>query len=524
MINPFVKHLLVADIDTSATNPRTRFDQGSLEELAESIKQVGLIQAVTVRPKGTRYELVAGERRFRATKIAGIETIEAKIRELTDDQVLEIQLIENLDRKDVHPLEEAAHFQAMLNTGHYTTEEIASRIAKPPTFVAQRLKLNDLVPEIKEDFFNAELNLGQAIMIARMTAESQQGLYAGYKGHNRQGYGSTKELEKEIATEMLALEEAIFSRENEYRHIPACQACPKRTGNNPVLFPELQTDSCTDKLCYRQKSDYHIADEIYDIAKRQAEIALATKFSTKISPEIVAAAAEYNFPILVEYTDFKPERTDRYSENFAIYWVSGDRKGTVSTGWRVPAAEAEQAAAVPAAQYEGMSPADKLREAEKKAESLDAQKVHLTLIDSLKSEFDKREPQPISFPSGFVRGMLIYLALLGNEFYYLVPRLIELGLDIKQEYKTLEELELDLGFLSDDQVHQICALLLFRQCSKTTMPGGIHAQIIRKLAVSHANIDVDTIQAGQDAIAAARKAELEDKIKKMEGGKRKKAK
>lgn len=516
-----LKFLALADIDESATNPRTRFDNDSIKELAESIKQVGLIQAITVRPKeNKRFELVAGARRFRASQIAETGTIMAMVRELSDDQVLEIQLIENLDRRDVHPLEEAAHFKKMLDTGNYTIQEIAHRIAKAESFVAHRLKLNDLVPEVQEDFFNAELSIGQAALIARITPEAQQELRTGYKDNGRVGYGTTKDLEKEIQQELLSLTGAPFKLDQGYFDLPICKVCPNNTGNNPMLFAELQgNDSCTNKACFRQKGDYQVGNDLAEISYKDKKPALAIRFNGKPSPENIAHAKDYKLTVLREFDDFKLEQNYRFSEPIDIYWIDGDKKATYGTAYKTKDAAADAVSSAPVASGAALSQADKLREAESKLQTLDAQKVHTTLVDALKSEFEKRRPQPFEMESDFADAMLVYLAMLNNSFYYLVTDLINLGVVINPEYKTLQDLETDLKALTPEQKIQMAAAMLYRQCSKTTDPSGIHGQIIRRLAQQHTAIDLDKIQAQQDTIAAGRKAEMETKINKLEGKK-----
>ena len=517
--------LLLADIDESATNPRTRFDQVSINDLAKSIKQLGLIQAITVRRKGDRYELVAGARRYRASVIAETVTIEAKVRELNDDEVLEIQLVENLDRKDVHPLEEAAHFKRMLDTGHYTVEDIGHRIGKPEGFIVHRLKLNDLIEPIREDFFSAQLNLTQAALIARISAESQEVLFTTYKDSNRIGYGKTEDLKKEIEQDMLALENAVFSLEKKYEDLPVCKVCPFNTGNNPLLFEELHNqDNCTSKSCYRKKTDFHIQDEIRSIYMSEYQPKLAGKFKVKTHPYTLAIARDYGFSVLREFEDFKLDKNFRFSEEIDIYWIDGDKKGTYCKAYVTKPEPAGAVSSGPFVPAETLSQADKLQEAEKKAAALDAQKVHLNLVEALDKGFKERRPQPFDLETNFIDAMFMYLALLNNEFFYLVPKLINLGVVLQPEYATLEDMEADLMALTTDQKKQMVAFMLYGQCCKTTDPATMHGQIIRRLANQHQGIDVYKIQAQQDAIAAGRKAELEAKIAKLENPNTKKGK
>jgi ParB family transcriptional regulator, chromosome partitioning protein len=142
-----IQDIPLAKIRESKTNPRRLFDEAKLAELAENIRQHGILQPVLVRPlpdgEAGTYELVAGARRFRASKIAKRESIPATVRELTDAQALELQVIENVQRVDVHPLDEAQGYAALmqLQPNTYTVESIASRVGRSPAYVSGRLRL-----------------------------------------------------------------------------------------------------------------------------------------------------------------------------------------------------------------------------------------------------------------------------------------------------------------------------------------------------------------------------------------------
>ncbi|MGB7175114.1 MAG: ParB/RepB/Spo0J family partition protein, partial [Candidatus Acidiferrales bacterium] len=134
-----VQEIPLSKISESKTNPRRQFDETKLAELADNIKQYGVLQAILVRPIGTAddFEVVAGTRRYRASKLAGRETIPATVRELTDTQCLELQLIENLQRSDVHELDEAQGYAALmqLQPENYTVETIATKVGRSEAYV-----------------------------------------------------------------------------------------------------------------------------------------------------------------------------------------------------------------------------------------------------------------------------------------------------------------------------------------------------------------------------------------------------
>jgi ParB/RepB/Spo0J family partition protein len=172
--------LPITAITASKTNPRTHFDDAYITELAGSIAEKGLIQPIIVRPRphaginGT-YEIVAGECRYRASKQAGLLKVPAIVRDLTDDQVLEAQLEENIHRKNLTPLEEAAGYRRLIdsNPDKHSAETIATRIGMSVGYVWDRLKLNDLIPEAKALLEAERFTVAHAILLSRLKPADQ---------------------------------------------------------------------------------------------------------------------------------------------------------------------------------------------------------------------------------------------------------------------------------------------------------------------------------------------------------------
>lgn len=161
------------EIEPNTYQPRRTFDQAGLEELADSIKEHGLLQPIVVRPRLGGYQLVAGERRFRAAKIAGMDAIPAVIMELTDRQVAEIALVENLQREDLNPLEEAQAYDKLIKEFNLTQEALASRLGKSRSAIANTLRLLNLVPEVQQLIEQGKLTAGHARTLLTLPAEEQ---------------------------------------------------------------------------------------------------------------------------------------------------------------------------------------------------------------------------------------------------------------------------------------------------------------------------------------------------------------
>ena len=260
-------------IQESKTNPRRQFDEAKLAELAENIRLHGVLQPVLVRPlpgdEPGRYELVAGARRFRASKLAKREIIPACVWELTDAECLELQLIENLQRADVHELDEARGYAALmrLQPETYTVETLAEKIGRSEKYVYARLRLMQLIEEVQEAFYIGRLTVAHAFEIARLQPNDQRrALQECFPNHKtaaailKDGKAeavTVRQLRAWVEQEIhLDLTNAPFDPQDETLLPPAgsCAKCPKRTGNNPLLFPEVrQKTICTDRACYRAK-------------------------------------------------------------------------------------------------------------------------------------------------------------------------------------------------------------------------------------------------------------------------------
>ena len=169
-----VRDIPIADIDPNLSQPRKEFDKDALEQLADSIRQAGVLQPILVVENGMRYRIVAGERRYRAARLAGLETIPCITRSLTEVQQLEAALIENLQREDLNPIEEAQAIKALMQQCGYTQEEAAKRLGKSRPAVANLLRLLSLPESIIQMVIAGELSAGHARVLAGVSPESRQ--------------------------------------------------------------------------------------------------------------------------------------------------------------------------------------------------------------------------------------------------------------------------------------------------------------------------------------------------------------
>jgi ParB family transcriptional regulator, chromosome partitioning protein len=169
-----VQDLPVSAIGPNPRQPRKDFDDKALEDLARSLRSTGLLQPVVVRRHGAGFQLLVGERRWRAAKLAGLERIPAVVREASEAQTLELALIENLLREDLNPIEEAQAYQGLLEEFGWTQEELAERVGKDRSTVANCIRLLKLPGEIQGDLRSGRLTMGHARALLALTSAADQ--------------------------------------------------------------------------------------------------------------------------------------------------------------------------------------------------------------------------------------------------------------------------------------------------------------------------------------------------------------
>lgn len=314
-------HLIAIDrLFPSATNPRKRFDDTKLKELAESIKTQGVLQPILVRkaaPKSNNpfcvktvysenfrpFEIVAGERRYRAAKLAGLTDMPCFVRELTDLQVLHAQVIENLQRDDLHQLEEAEGYERLMREKdasgvQYTAESIGAEVGKSKAYVYGRLKLLALCEEARQAFYDDQLDASTALLIARIPVHKLQ-VQAIQAITKKAEYNTSNLREGDIVMSyraardyiqdnfMLDLDRAPFDTKDAglLAKASACTDCEKRTGNQPELFDDVKSkDVCTDTVCFGMKKAAHILT-IQKEADARGDKAIFGKEAKKLMPD-----------------------------------------------------------------------------------------------------------------------------------------------------------------------------------------------------------------------------------------------
>jgi ParB/RepB/Spo0J family partition protein len=267
------------EIRPDPNNVRKQFDEDEIAELAGSIKENGVLQPILLRPvmpsktNKTKYQIIAGERRYRAARLAGLKEILAIVREMNEVEALGAQLVENLQRKEIHPLDEADSLLRLKEVEKLGISDIAQRLAKPEQYVARRLSLTNLVEEVREDLRKERITLAHALEICRLAPELQaQALAACYESKivfDRNKQTNTHPPDKTMparhvrylqeylmANIYLNLHRAPFKQDDRRLREDGltCLDCPQRTGRDKTLFADIENDStCLNPDCFQAK-------------------------------------------------------------------------------------------------------------------------------------------------------------------------------------------------------------------------------------------------------------------------------
>ena len=231
-------HFIITDIN----NPRANYSEESCIELAKSIAQSGLLQPIMIRPKQgiepLKYVVVYGHRRLWAAKYLKWETIPAQVKEMTEDEAFEFQIIENLQREDVNPMDESDAFQKLVNKGMFHAEMIADKIGKSPKYVYDRLILQQVIPHMQSAVRARQFTITHAKQFARIIPEDQNRLWQVISNKNSQEIEPAYIRRLINDTFKLKLGEAIFPT-GDSQLVPAagsCLKCTKHSGCRQLLF------------------------------------------------------------------------------------------------------------------------------------------------------------------------------------------------------------------------------------------------------------------------------------------------
>lgn len=320
----------LADIQPSNYNPRKNFDEKSLAELADSIRQQGVLQAIGVRPIAeNRFEIVFGERRYRASQIAGLEEIPAVILDISDETAEEMAVTENLQRKDVTPIEEANAYQKLIESGRHDVQSLAVQFGKNESYIRTRLKFVSLIPEIAQLLEQDELTISVATEICRYGEDIQHDIY---EKHLKEGvlYNSwrgmkasevAKNIERSYTTD---LKRYFFDK-------TVCLSCPHNTNNMMLFCEEGSCGNCANRKCPEEMNASYLAEKAVQLMEQRPFALLCRDFygcNEKVVEQLVASGFEVeklsvrpaDYPEEPEAPDMEDyENDEEYAEAYKEY-------------------------------------------------------------------------------------------------------------------------------------------------------------------------------------------------------------
>jgi len=517
-----MRDIPLSHIQESKTNPRRQFDDTKLAELASNIRQHGVLQPVLVRPSPGGdtgfYELVAGARRYRASKLAGRESIPASVRELSNTECLELQLIENLQRADVHELDEARGYASLmqLQPETYTVETLAEKIGRSEKYVYARLRLMHLIEEAQEAFYLGRLTVAHAFEIARLQPNDQRRALQECFPHHKTTAAILKDGKVEAVTVRqlrtwveqeihLDLSNAPFDPQDETLLPPAgsCAKCPKRTGNNPMLFPEVRQKSiCTDRTCYRMKIEALVQIRMQPLeaaGEKPLRVSHAPAWQAKQRNPEVLYEGHYRAVKKAECPQTKPAVVIDGTDAGKVLHVCRDEKCKIHAG---------------VTRYEAS-----LKERAARAKELLAERAEKLTRVRIVNAIRKKLPATLSRPD-LEMAALDYFERLGHDNHRRLCRVY--GWEEKKSKNTWGGSSVDYATIAQKAVREMSApeaqqfLVVCSLVSDLYCPGYNPRQALAKdsnLAQTAARYKIDTMR-----LAAEVRTELSKKREKGEAG------
>jgi ParB family transcriptional regulator, chromosome partitioning protein len=277
------------DIIPDPNQPRKTFDELAILELAASAKKYGIIQSLTLRKKGDKYMIVAGERRWRAATHAGLHDVPAMVIEASDEQVLALQLVENLQREDVPIMEQAVKYRQMAEQCHMNTAEIAMAVGKTEYFVRQQIKLTDLTPKWQTMVAKQAISTKIALQIAVFPSDVQKLIYENVVSKEEE---KAEKPSIHLNSNILSKYSGIFSNAvfditdtTLDKKMGACTNCPFNSASYCMFPDENKHPKCNNIGCFNNKTSIHIKIE-FEKAKQDPSIVFVYKSYSSMPDEV----------------------------------------------------------------------------------------------------------------------------------------------------------------------------------------------------------------------------------------------
>lgn len=567
-----LENISIGLIDVSPFNYRKFYDPDALDNFASELKHHGIISPVTLRkmPSG-RYELVAGERRYRAAQIAGIKQLPASIRVLTDQQVQELQLAENIQRENPHPLHESLAIAQMQQYGQ-SIDQIATRLGKSKAFVYSRVKLASLIEPLQLMFLAGKFSLQEAFDVATIASESQQEFFDDYCKDWKKKTFRLYNLSNTLNRFRYNLKRAPFDTKDKslLAEMGACTKCPFNSAVLKTLFPEMAAEArCSNQACYQQKCNAHLQNSIYKAVEQQVPVALICSGSLSESVKAIVEANPiikdlpvherhditiFAPPRLPEKDDFKDpwaededeaeydedgfeqaiQEYETDAEEYSLLYQSGKasigllisedkaqniffslekqqqpRSGVAVTAKQVQ--EAIKTGTVTSDLLEGE--VERLKAREKRSKEIDRDKVQLKIHEQFLSQVGTMDNNTCMSAADTCAARMIIFQSLDYHSQRKVREMLFASKDNNEQgeneftYQVFSELT--------EQQHTYLVRMALAAKSDSKQPGFVNAFALYQVAES-SGLDVQSIESEQEAKLQAREVKLELKLAEMQ--------
>jgi len=569
-VKPAAEHILLSSIKPDPNQPRKYFSQVDMDELTESVREKGVLQPILVRPWASdtpeqTYILVCGERRYRAALAVQAafqtrNTIPAVIRELADEEALELQIIENLQRKDVHPMEEAVAFKSLLDHNQFTAVEIAARVGKSDRYVRQRIKLNELYEGWQRLFYRNVMSMHDALQMAQLALQVQEEWFK-EEFEDEEAESKVTEVsvdEWEFKQRKGFLDQATFDLNDSQldKSVGACSSCQYNTAAAQLFPDDIKAPRCLNVACFKNKSDIFFSNELLK-AKEEPGIVFIVSYSDKNGPvqrklkeEGYTVLEEYSGysgitePIAPEWEEFEEnwkdendgdingceeawlkelnehqEEVTKYEKRIAAgkyikaFTIGGSNQGKYkyitlnnSSGQKISKTDFESAGDnVSVNQINGEIA--RLKDREKRAKELDAEKVHKRIVDALAEAPElKVAKTPLQTHDFYLINFLIW-----DSADYVTKRELRKDLNIDENKDIITQ----LFNLSGEQKAMMVKRIVYGKF-KTNLPTWEGGRAIRVLAEGIESIPIDVFETEQNEKAAKRSSKVDERIAELE--------
>jgi ParB/RepB/Spo0J family partition protein len=489
-------------------------------ELAESISKHGVMQAVLLRPgKKKGYELIFGHRRYLASQVAGKEAIPAQVKEVADLDILELQVTENLQRKDVHAMDEAMAFLSLQAAKSLTVQDLADRFAKKPEYITQRLSFNKMIPELQKDFKKNAFTIGHAIQLARLSEQDQKAIKKDrYFGGD---FGTVQDLVDYIDRSITRnLKNAPFDLNDKdlNKSAGACSTCPKRSCNNLLLFSDIdpkKNDRCFDKACFQLKADRSFKNTVQNLAETKPNTRFLVASHEDVDKVLMKELKDLGATILHQDKDFERYSYGKFKAKVQGFYLNGYHKGKKEF---VYIQGAEKSTAKKSDDLDPAEEIKKIEAREQRAKEIDAEKVHIEILNSLKNHPDLVEPGLMW--NDIDRGIMIFL-LLDYAGWSAKDQITETlkgfpeaneekGYQLEYFQKLASLPENDLAFIVRTIAQDKFGTVNFGTYSSIREQHTIHF-----LMAKYMGVDIDALFAAQKEVADKRMGRVKKRIKDL---------